>query len=170
MRSVKFKSMFSTKKRIAAVALSGAVILGAAGVAAAFFTSTGTGTGQAAVGTASSWGVTAGAETGTLLPGSGTATIPFTITNNSTGAQAYSTVTAAVATDGSGNVTSGGTAVPGCLATWFTATAGTPAPVAGTSIAASGTGTDTVTVTMSDSGTNQDACESVTPDITLSVS
>ena len=170
MKSIRLKSMFSTKKRIAAVALSGAVILGGAGIAAAFFTSTGTGTGQAAVGTASSWGVAAGSETGTMLPGSGTATIPFTITNNGSGAQAYSSVTAAVAADGSGNVTSHGTAVPGCLASWFTATAGTPSPVTGTSIAAAGTATATVSVTMSDSATNQDACESVTPDITLSVS
>ena len=39
MKSIRLKSMFSTKKRIAAVALSGAVILGGAGIAAAFFTS-----------------------------------------------------------------------------------------------------------------------------------
>jgi hypothetical protein len=54
---MKIKSLFSTKKRIAAVALSGAVILGSAGIAAAYFTATGTGTGSATVGAATSWSV-----------------------------------------------------------------------------------------------------------------
>jgi hypothetical protein len=58
--------LFSTKKRIAAVALVGVMIAGASGVAAAFFTSTGAGTGNVTVAQATKWAV---GETGTPTGG-----------------------------------------------------------------------------------------------------
>jgi archaellum component FlaG (FlaF/FlaG flagellin family) len=158
-----------TKKRLVA----GVVVLLAlavAGAALAYFTGGGSGTTQvAAVGTSSNLSVTFGTPTGAMYPGTGTDTIPFTITNAGSGAQELSAVAASVANDGSGNVTSSGAAVTGCLAAWFAASPGTlSAPV---DLAASGQAGDsysgTVTVTMSDSGTNQDACEGQTPDITV---
>jgi hypothetical protein len=165
------KRLFSTKKRIAAGVLSIAIIAGTAGIAAAYFTSTGSGTGQASVGTPTTWGVSAGSVSGgPLYPGSGTETVPFTITNNGGGYQAFGTLTATVVSS-SGNITQSGTPLVGCLATWFTATAAASSPVAGTSIAGSGgTATDNVTVTMLNPAVSQNVCQSATPDINLAVS
>jgi hypothetical protein len=132
--------------------------------AIAYFTGTGSGTGQANVGTSTPWGVTFTASTGTMYPGSGTSTVHYTVTNNGSGSQHLNGTTAAVANDGSGNVTSSGTSVPGCLATWFSVT--NHAPAAAT-LASGGSTTGTADVTMAESGTNQDACKSVTPDIAV---
>lgn len=145
------KSLFSTKKRIAAVVLSGAVILGTGGIAAAYFTSTGAGSGSASVGSASNWTVAVTSDTSNaLLPGSGSETLSYTITNASAGAQALTGVTATVGDSG------------GCLGTWFTAVASAPTPATGASIASGGTATGTVVVTLNDSGGNQDACQGLT--------
>ena len=54
------------------------------------------------------------------------------------------------------------TAVAGCLATWFTAVAGTPSV---TTVPAGGDATVDVTLTMSDPAVNQDACN-LTPPLT----
>jgi hypothetical protein len=156
-------SKFTKKRAVVAVCVV-AALAGAAG-AFAYFTSTGTGTGQAAVGSATQWGVTFGTTTGTMYPGAGTATLPYTVTNNGTGNEKLATTTSAVASDGSGNVTSHGTAVTGCLATWF-ATVNTPP--AAVDLAAAAHTTGTVAVTMADAAVNQNVCQGVTPDITVS--
>jgi hypothetical protein len=163
--------LFTTRRRIAIVVGASAVVLGGGGAAFAYFTSTGSGTGSASVGSATQWGVSTPSDTSHgLLPNSGSEILTFTVTNHGSGAQAFNTVTAIIAADGSGNVKAGGTAVPGCLAAWFTAVAGTPSPALGTSIAANGTATVPVTVTMKDSGTNQDVCQGINgPDVTLTV-
>ena len=167
------KKLFIGKRRIAVVGAIVAFIAVSASAAFAYFTSTGSGTGSASVGTASGgWAVTVKSDTtGTLLPGSGNEKIGYTITNSGKGAQAFSTVAATVNADSSGNVVDATTKNPvvGCLASYFTADAGVTTPAAGTSIAKNGTATGTVTVTMTDSGTNQDACEGVSPEITVTV-
>jgi hypothetical protein len=165
------RKLFSTKRRIVSGVLSVAILAGTAGIAAAFFTSSGNGTGQASVGAPTNWVVTAGPVTGgPLYPGSGSEIVPFTITNNGGGNQAFSTLTATVVSSG-GNITQNGTALPGCLSVWFTATAAASSPVAGTSIAGSGgTATDNVTVTMLNPAVNQNVCQNATPDINLAVS
>ena len=163
--------MLKLTRRRMVVVLSALVALGIAAGAYAYFTSTGSGTSQtAAIGTSSNFNVTFGAPSGTMFPGSGSDSIPYTVTNAGSGSQQLSAVTATVANSGA-NITSGGTAVTGCLATWFTAGAGTVTP---TTLAPNGQTGDsysgTVTVTMSDSGSNQDPCQGKTPDITVSAS
>ena len=160
-----------TKRRLAVVVCALAA-LGIAVGAYAYFTSTGSGTDQtAAIGTSSNFTVAFGTATGTMYPGSGSDAIPYTVTNAGTGAQQLSSVTATVAADGSGNVTSSGTAVTGCLASWFTATPGTVTPTTLSPHGQSGDSyTGTITVTMSNAGTNQDPCQGKAPDITVNAS
>jgi hypothetical protein len=159
------------KRRIAVVGTIVAFVVVSASAAFAYFTSTGSGTGSASVGTAGSWTVTVKNDaTGKLLPGSGSEQVGYTITNPNKGNQAFTTVTATVSADSGGNVlNASGASVPGCLASWFTADAGTTNPAVGTSIAHNGTATGAVTVTMADEPTNQDACENVSPQITVTV-
>jgi hypothetical protein len=102
-----------------------------------------------------------------MYPGAGTATLPYTVTNASTGHQKLATTTSSVNADGSGNVTSHGTSVTGCLATWFTAT--NTAPTAA-DLASGGTATGSVAVTMADAAVSQNACQGVTPDVTVNAS
>jgi hypothetical protein len=151
-----------------------AVIVVSASAAFAYFTSTGSGTGSASVGSAGNWTVTVkGDATGKLLPGSGSENVGYTITNPNNGAQSFTTVTATVTADPATgdvlNTNNNNTPVANCLAAWFSADAGTTTPGAGTSIAHNGTATGTVTVTMTDEPTNQDACENVDPQITVTV-
>jgi hypothetical protein len=163
--------LFMTRRRMVVAGITGALVLGGAGAAFAYFTSTGTGTGSASVGSASTWTVSSPTDsTHGLLPGTGSEVLTFTITNNSSGAQAFNSLSAAIASDTSGNVKAQGNAVSGCLASWFTASAGTPSPGFGTSIASKGTATVPVTITMNDSATNQDPCQGINgPDVTLTI-
>jgi hypothetical protein len=155
-----------TKKRVIATAIAiGALAL--AGGAFAYFTASGSGTGQATVGSSTPWTVTFGTTTGTMYPGAGTATLPYTVTNAGGGNQKLATTTASVNADGSGNVTNHGTSVSGCLASWFTA-ANTPPTAA--DLAAGAHTTGSVAVTMTDAAVSQNACQGVTPDVTVSAS
>lgn len=77
--------MLKSKKRRALVALGAVGAVVAAGVAIAYFTSTGSGTGSATVGTSSA--VTIKGTTGSsLFPGTST-TVSFTVDNPSSGSQ-----------------------------------------------------------------------------------
>jgi hypothetical protein len=145
----------SKKKKLAVVVLTGALLFAGAGVAFAYFTSTGSGSGTASVGTSTSWGVTLTSDgTNTLLPGSGSEVLTYVITNNSSGTQALTAVTATVANSG----TSGA-----CLGAWFTAVATAPTPLGiGANIPAAGTTGGTVTVTMQNVALSQDACKNLT--------
>jgi hypothetical protein len=156
-----------TKKRAVIGAAIATLAMGA--VAFAFFTSTGAGTGNATVGQASAFTVDTAAPTGTLYPGAGTSTFGYTITNPSPGHQNVSSVVATVATSGL-NVVTGPTNTPvsGCLASWFHATANPGALPA--DLAGGDTKPGTVDVTMDNVNTSQDACQNVTPNITVSVS
>jgi flagellar basal body-associated protein FliL len=161
------RKLFSSRKRIVIIVLAAIVVFGGAGAAYAYFSSTGTGTGQANVGSAATWTVTAGSASGTMYPGAGNSTIVYTVKNNASGEQQFSQATATVNSSG-GNITQNGTAVSGCLATWFTATVSSD-PSINTNIASGGTATITVTIAMPSSTTNQNACQGVTPDINLAV-
>jgi len=157
-------------KKVVTIGLALGLSLGAAGAAFAYFTSTGTGTGSAQTGSATNWTVTAAAGTGgPIYPGQGTETIAFTVKNAGSGNQSFSAATASVKASG-GNVTVAGVAVPGCLATWYTATAGAPTPAFNTSIVPNGTAAVNVTVTMTDAAVSQNVCQGVNPDIQLAVS
>lgn len=160
------RRLFSRKRTF----LLGSLVAIAAAVGAiAFFTANGSGTGQAKVGTSSPWTVTSGTTTGTMYPGSGTSTVPYTVTNAGSGNQQLGSTSASVIDDGSGNITAGGTPVVGCLSTWFTATNTQPTGLPAT-VAPSGTKTGSVAVTMTESGTNQNVCQGAQPDILISAS
>ena len=163
------RKIFTTRRRIIIVGLASAAVLGTGSAAFAYFTSTGSGTGNASVGSASTWTVTQTSTTGTIFPGSGSSTLTFSVKNNGTGAQAFNTVTPAIANDGSGNIEVGGNPVVGCLATWFPTPTIVSEPAANTSIAAGGNATVQLSVSMTDSGTNQDKCQGATPQVTLTV-
>ena len=162
---------FNSKKRIIAAAATAALVVGVGGGAFAYFTSQGDGGGSASVGSATPWGVSVTSDaTNTILPGSGSETLTYTITNNSAGAQALTAVTATVKDDGTANhnVLDHGAPVVGCLASWFHASAGASTPAAGASIAHLGTATGSVTVTMDDAAASQDACQGITgPDVNV---
>jgi hypothetical protein len=156
---------FLGRKRVA-VPLGIVMSLAIAGAAFAYSTSTGSGTGAASVGLASPWSVTVASPSGgPLYPGSGTESLAYTVTNTGQGRQQLSSTSASVASSG-GNVTHGGTPVPGCLASWFTAVNTPPTPLPN-DLAGGGSTTGSIAVTMQDSGTNQDACKSVSPDISV---
>lgn len=137
--------MFNTKRKIAAAGLTAAIILGTGGVAAAYFTSTGSGNGSATVGTASPWNVTVDAATGgPLLPGSGTETMGYSISHIGGGVQKLNSATASI---------NPATLPAGCSAAWFTADAGTFTDNG------DGSYSGTVTVTMNNVNANQNACQ-----------
>ena len=159
------RRLFSRKRTM----LLGSLVAIAAVVGAvAYFTDSGSGTGKANVGTSSPWTVSFGTTTGTMYPGSGTSTVPYTVTNAGSGNQQLGSTSATVVSS-SGNVTSSGVPVAGCLAAWFNAANTPPASLPAT-VAPGGTKTGSVAVTMIESTTNQDACKNVMPDILVSAS
>ncbi len=146
------KSLFSTKKRIAAVVLSGAVLLGAGGIAAAYFSTSGSGSGSAATGNAS--GPLTITQVGTvtgLLPGGPAQTINYSVTNTSAGVQYVGPVTVTVT-----GVTTGSLVGPEACATSMYSTTLGSAPG---SIAPGATATGTATILMKDDGNNQNNCQ-----------
>jgi hypothetical protein len=165
------KSWFSTKKRIAAVGLAGALVLGTAGMAAAFFAS-GSGTGQGSVAGGSVWSVSWNAPVGPpLYPGGPAQTMTFNVTNDSSSTQTINAVTGPSLGMSGLNITDNGQAVTGCLASWFVLT-----PVSGhtiapaTSVGSGASVSGEVTLSLLNPNVNQTACAGTSPDVNVSVS
>jgi hypothetical protein len=154
-----------TKKRFAV--LGAVAILAMAGIAVAYFTSSGSGTGSASVGKSSAFTVEVSSDTsGSIYPGSGSETLSYSIKNEGSGHQNVTSTSASVNSD-EGNITQNGTPVVGCLASWFHAADTSPAPV---DLAGGATAEGSVKVTMEDAEANQDACQGANPDITVKAS
>lgn len=137
------------------VALVGALalVVGGAGIAFAYWTSAGTGTGSAETGESVALVVTSETPAGTIAPGSAGQTVEFTVTNPGPGTQALSEVTVTMAdANGVAWVPTGA-----CLIADYSATI-TTEPVYG-SIAATEFVSGTVTVTLANTGVNQDDCQ-----------
>jgi hypothetical protein len=104
-----------------------------------------------------------------LSPGGGADTFTVSATNRNADSVAFS-LTATVKTDGTGIFdTTSGAYVDSCPASWYSATLQT----GGTHILPAGSGQliDTVTVAMpTNNGTDQSACESLTPEIDVAAS
>jgi len=130
--------------------------LAGGGVAFAYWTSSGSGTGSATTGVSVALTITAGTPVGVISPGGAGQTVQFTVTNPGPGVQSLAAVTVAIAT------APGVPWVPptGCLLADYTA-AITTAPVPG-EIAVNGTKTGTATVTLANTGVNQNACQGAT--------
>lgn len=146
---------YSTKSKIVVAAVT-AGTLGVSGVAYAYFTTTGNGTGAATTGTSSAFAVTTDTATGgPLTPGGPSETIAFHVKNNNSGVQRLSAVAVTVAASNG----SAWTTAPGCSAADFTV--GTPSFASG-DVASGATVDGTVTITMNNLGTPQDGCKSIT--------
>ena len=149
------------KRRVALVAAATGVVLVGAGTAYAYWTTTGSGTGSASAGTSVPVTVAQDSTIAGLYPDGPDVPIDFTITNPSAGSQFISSVTIAVT----------GTSSASCTAANFdvsqpTITAGNIAAGA-TSYSGATTG---AAIHMIDTGVNQDACKSVTVNLSYSVS
>ncbi len=164
--------LLSTKRRIAAVALAGAVLGGGAGVASAVFPAgKGSATGYGKVATVTKIPVKFVTETGgPMSPGMTTTDVTLTFTaHNSTTTKPLGIhkITATVVTK-TGNIvtfTTGNT-VTGCKSSWFTASI-TPSPPF--TIAAGATATEHVTMYLETVPTTQGACAGKNPQLTLTV-
>jgi hypothetical protein len=177
------KKFLTTRKKVAAVALSGAMAAGIAGVAFAYFTSSGSGTGSASTGSSTAFTIaqdSATPATGLYPSPAGSAPIDnvaYTVTNPGSGNQYVNTVTVAVASDGSGNVLSAGAGNPsitGCLAAWYSITNATQTLhkniAAGQSYdeTVAAQGTTPTTIQLVDSGGSQDNCKGASIELTFS--
>jgi hypothetical protein len=164
----------SFKKKMIAGAAAGALVLGIAGGAFAYFTSTGSGTGSATTGSATPWGVVVTGDTTSLdltpVPtiGSGPSdTESYKITNASTGQQNLAQAVISVSA-----VTPGPVAGPNaCTASDFSvngAAVGAPfTQTIGINEAAGGFYTNSVSLQLVDNGANQDRCQGAS--VTLKV-
>jgi hypothetical protein len=160
-----------TKKRAVVIAVVGSLVLGAG--AYAYFTSAGTGSGSATVGTSAAWAVADLGTTGPALTPGGTTeqTMTYKVTNPGSGNQSLTKVTVSVA-----NVNgSAWTAVTGCSKDDFSINGA----AAGASyddienagnIAPDGFVTNTVTIKMVDRPLDQNGCQLAAPPLHLSAS
>lgn len=180
---MKTKKLFSTKRGIAAVVISGALVAAGAGIAAAFFSASGTASGTTTVGKLTPLTVVSTGSSGTIFPGApsnspSSATLTFQVSNPTpTHGQTVTTVTATVdVTNTGGSPTYGDILtnektftppVSGCLGSWFTVS---PSGIAvGTHLDHGGASkTVHVKVGLTTTGT-QNACESAHPTVTLKV-
>jgi hypothetical protein len=161
LRALRPARTSSARKRTAgtkraAIALTAILTLAGGASAFAYWTTIGSGTGEATTGQSVEFTITTGASVGEIAPGNAGEAIGFTVSNPSAGPLTLSAVAVTLAD-------STGTAwVPptGCLIADFTATV-TTAPSWGP-IAAGGTVTGTATVTLANTGVNQNACQGVT--------
>ncbi len=138
---------------IATVAVVAGLVLAGGGLAFAYWTSTGTGSGEATTGESVAFTIDVDPATGgPLTPGGPTQTVAFTVNNPSTGTLDLSDVTVTVANaDGSA-----WTAVAGCSAADYDVDA--PTIVYGP-IAGGGDVDGTVTITMINTDSDQDGCQ-----------
>lgn len=159
------------KKRYLGVALVAGLVTGAAGIAAAYFIATLTGSSHAVVGTSPTLTAVYKSVSPAALYPNATQTVTLTLKNTSTNSARYTIKTidyAIVKTATNVKNSAASTAVvTGCKATWFTFATGT---TSGT-LAAKATKTITVKVKMSNgtgaTGSAQTSCKNVQPSFTL---
>ena len=149
------------KKMKAGIVGGTALALLGGGVAIAYWTTSGTGTGSASTGTSSAFEVSTDAATGAVMtPGGPTDTVAFHVKNNNSGVQRLQTVTVKVANDDGSAWTSGN-----CSAADYSI--GTPSFTAG-DVESGATVDGTVTISMNNLDSNQNDCKNV--DVPLYVS
>jgi hypothetical protein len=155
-----------TISKTAKIAVAGvsAATLAMSGVAYAYWSTSGTGTGSAATGSSSAFVVTSDPATGDpLTPGGPSQTVAFHVNNPSAGHQYLSAVAITVAEAGGGTWDD----VAGCSAADYTV--GTPSFTGG-DMAPGTTINGTVTITMNNLASNQDACEGATVPLYIAAS
>jgi hypothetical protein len=161
--------LFASRRWLVIIGISAILVLASGGAAYAYFTSNGSGTGSATVGSAGSWTVTEGSSNGTMSPGSGNSVIVFEVQNTGSGDEQFSNAIASIASV-EGDITQGGVEVDECQSDWFSATV-TNDPHLDEDVGPGNTVQVTVKVTMpSDPSDNQDECQGQDPDVNLSIS
>jgi len=174
-----------TRYKIAVAAGVTATMIGGAGLAYAFFASTGSATtsGNVAGAQSGTWGIAFGTPTysagAAIYPGTNE-TVLATITNSGNGYQGLTGVSVALKTSGSDVATAAGADIPGCLSSWWSAAvtdnnngaSGSNWSAANPdNLATGGTDTEKVTLTLNNQATiNQSACQSAAPGFTVSAS
>jgi hypothetical protein len=151
--------MKHTKRRIGIIATSVAAVLIGGGVAVAFWTTSGNGTGSAAVGTTGTVTIAQTNTVGGLYPGGPAQALQFSVTNNGSSPVVVSNVTVAI-DPATSNFT--GTCTAGDFALTQGSATGQPVnPGAGNAVtqAVWGGGWSTA---MLDSGSNQNDCKGAT--------
>ncbi len=133
-----------TRRRIAVLVAIAAIAVAAPMAALAYFSTAGSGSGTAAVGTATGIQLssTAGSVTGTLFPGGADATVTVRVQNLGSGAQYVGDVSGVVADNDT------------CLGSWFAVDTAT----VGRNLAKGAETTVSTKLRMLDSGTNQNVC------------
>ena len=159
--------IFSSRRRFIAVALSAVIIAGAAGTAAAFFTSSGTGTGSATIASASAFDVVVSTPTGGPLAPGPLATAPtdnvaYTVTNPGSAASPAQLTTITIEVSPGFSYVDGNND-PACTASDFSIN-GLPVGTAGVYTVSDllpigGTFSSSFNIQMIDNGANQDSCE-----------
>lgn len=143
------------KKRATIVAMTAILVL-IGGVAFAYWTSSGAGTGHGTTGDGTEFTVSDDGVTGPdLTPGGPNQTIAFTVHNNGTGTQDLTSLTVIVADENGDPWISNPV---GCTAADYTL--GTPT-ITYDQIPGGGSISGTVTLTMNDLPSNQDACKTL---------
>jgi hypothetical protein len=143
------------KKRITIGVIALLTVAGA-GAAFAYWTATGSGTGEATTGESVAFEITSETAVGTIAPGNAGQTVDFTVTNPGEGSQYLTAVTVALETAaGVAWVPTGDCSIADYVATISTA------PAAG-QIAAGAAVTGTATVTLTNTAENQDDCQGQT--------
>jgi len=142
-----------SRKALVAGGLVATLAMG--GIAFAYFSATGSGSGSASVGSSSGLDISQDgpAVTG-LVPNGPAKTIHYTVTNNTAGAEFVDQVSTTVS-----SVTSGSLATEACDASMFTIVDG---PALSTNLQPGHTASGTATIKLVDDGNNQDNCQGST--------
>jgi hypothetical protein len=162
-----------TKKKIAAVVASTAVVaLGATSAYAYFTAASGSGDASAIVGSTGAWDVSFDhTASGDLFPGSPNQTFQIHVKNTSaSGSATLLTLTASIAADNFGNaLDTSHVPISGCKAAWFNASVDDSANPLAQTVAAGATYDDAVLVVSmpTDNVNNQDSCQGKFPAITV---
>jgi len=142
--------MRTSRKKLAVIA-AGIAVLAFAGAAFAYFTNSGSGSGQATVGSSSE--IQLSSDTvGDLYPGGADVPVTVDITNPGSGNQYVADISGVVEDNGA------------CLGSWFEV----DTIHYNTDLNPGASDSAVTAVRMNDSGTNQDACQGLTMDITWS--
>jgi hypothetical protein len=167
------------KRKFVAIGLATGLAMGAAGIAAAYFSTTGTGHGNASVGAKGSWVISFGAVSYTtdsaIYPGT-SETVATTVTHTGHGNAKLNALTATMTKATTPTtivnpqvvVNSTGAAVAGCQATWFSASI-TQTGV-GSKYGSGASQSETTTITLNTDTVTQDKCATVSPKFTVHAS
>jgi hypothetical protein len=150
-------------KKVATIGLTAGLVLGAAGGAFAYFSSTGTGVGTGTVGVSAGLDISQTNTVSGILPDSATHEIDYTVTNNNSGSESVHQVTVTVASITGAGTASGtdalGNPIDACTPSLFTVVQGSPLNA---NLAGGATASGTATVALADDSNNQDNCQGAT--------